>query len=70
MASTAKGQNRVDLYVEQLCQDGCGKVREYIRALQSGEQLPQLAHLERVELDAILKELISIMAAYEGSCKS
>lgn len=70
MAVTAEGQNRVDLCVERLCQEGCGKVTECINLLQAGEALPVLAHLEPAEVKAVLEELVSIMAAYEGSCKS
>ena len=70
MAVTAKGQGRVDLLVERLCQDGCGKVTEYIRLLQAGEDLPQLARLAPEEVKAVLDELVAVMAAYEGSCKS
>jgi hypothetical protein len=70
MAVTAEGQNRVDLCVERLCQEGCGKVTKCINLLQAGEALPVLAHLEPAEVKAVLEELVSIMAAYEGSCKS
>jgi hypothetical protein len=70
MAVMAEGQNRVELCVERLCQEGCGKVTEYIHLLQAGEVLPALAHLEPAEVKAVLDELISVMAAYEGSCKS
>jgi len=70
MAVTAKGQIRVDLCVERLCQEGCGKVTEYINLLQAGETLPELAHLAPAEAKAVLDELVAIMAAYEGSCKS
>jgi hypothetical protein len=69
MAVTAEGQNRVDLCVERLCQDGCGKVTEYINSLQAGETLPVLAHMTPAEVRAVLEELVSVMAAYEGSCK-
>ena len=70
MAVMAEGQNRIDLCVERLCQEGCGKVTEYINLLQAGEALPVLAHLAPAEVKAVLDELVSIMAAYEGSCKS
>jgi hypothetical protein len=70
MAVTAEGQNRIDLCVEALCQEGCGKVTEYINSLQAGETPPVLAHLAPAEVKAVLYELVSVMAAYEGSCKS
>jgi len=71
MTVTAKGQGRVvDLYVERLCQDGCARVTEYISLLQAGEDLPQLARLAPEEVKAVLEELVAVMAAYEGSCKS
>jgi len=70
LAVTAIRQSRVDQCVERLCYEGCRKVREYIRALQSGEQLPALAHLKPLEVNAVLGELKSIMAAYNGSCRA
>ena len=70
MAVTDTGQRRIDVCVERLCQEGCGKVTEYIRLLQSGEQLPQLSGLAPEEVEAVLDELVSVMAAYEGACKS
>lgn len=70
MAVMSKGQSRVDLCVERLCHDGCGKVTEYIISLRSGEALPELAHLSPAETRAVLDELVSVMSAYEGSCKS
>ncbi|MGD8631284.1 MAG: hypothetical protein PVH38_11230 [Gammaproteobacteria bacterium] len=70
MAVTHTGQGRIDVCVERLCQEGCSKVTEYIRLLQSGEQLPELAGLAPEEVEAVLDELVSVMAAYEGACKS
>jgi hypothetical protein len=70
MALTHTGQGRVDLCVERLCQEGCSKVTEYINLLQSGEQLPELAGLAPAEVQAVLDELVSVMAAYQGACKS
>ena len=70
MAVTHTGQGRIDVCVERLCQEGCSKVTEYIRLLQSGEQLPQLSGLAPEEVEAVLDELVSVMAAYEGACKS
>lgn len=70
MAVTHTGQSRVDLCVERLCQEGCSKVTEYIESLQSGKQLPELAGLAPVEVKAVLDELVSVMAAYQGTCKS
>ena len=70
MAVTHTRQSRVDLCVERLCQEGCSKVTEYIELLQSGKQLPELAGLAPVEVKAVLDELVSVMAAYQGTCKS
>jgi hypothetical protein len=70
MAVTAEGQGRVDQCVERLCQEGCGKVTEYIELLQAGETLPVLDHLAPAEVKAVLDELISIMAAYQSCCKT
>jgi hypothetical protein len=70
MAVTHTGQSRVDLCVERLCQQGCSKVTEYIRLLQSGEQLPELAGLEPAEVKDVLDELVAVMSAYQGTCKS
>jgi hypothetical protein len=70
MGLTHTGQSRVDLCVERLCQEGCSKVTEYIGLLQSGQQLPELDGLAPAEVQAVLDELVSVMAAYQGSCKS
>jgi hypothetical protein len=70
MALTPTGQSRVDLCVERLCQQGCSNVTEYIRLLQSGEQLPELAGLEPAEVKDVLDELVAVMSAYQGTCKS
>ena len=70
MAVTHTGQGRIDVCVERLCQEGCSKVTEYISLLQAGETLPQLEQLAPEEVKAVLEELVAVMAAYEGSCKS
>jgi hypothetical protein len=70
MAVTANGRDSIELCVERLCLEGCGKVRECINSLQAGKTLPELEHLAPAEIKAVLNELVSVMAAYEGSCKS
>ena len=55
--------------VEQLCQQGCDKVYEYIDALQAGRQLPGIGPLSPAERRSVLTELRSIMAVYESGSR-
>ena len=41
-----------------------------ILALQNGEEIPEVAGMSAVERQAVLEELASIMAVYDGSCES
>jgi secondary thiamine-phosphate synthase enzyme len=41
-----------------------------IRALQQGEEFPEVADLSRAERMSVLAELIAIMDIYDGSCDS
>ena len=54
--------------VESLCQQGCARVNESIRALQSGRPVPGIGALDKTERHALLEELVSIMAVYQRSC--
>jgi hypothetical protein len=63
------GQSRkVESCIEALCQQGCDQVNGYIKALELGEEFPEVAHLSIQERRAVLRELIDIMDAYNGSC--
>ncbi|MCG6965805.1 MAG: hypothetical protein LJE59_04790 [Chromatiaceae bacterium] len=39
-----------------------------IDALESGRPLPEVRGLSRAEVNAVVRELRSIMSVYEGSC--
>ena len=58
----------VERCVELLCQQGCSKVSEYIDALQRGRPVPGIDVLNEGERQALLAELVSIMAVYQCSC--
>ena len=56
--------------VDALCEQGCSKVNDYIGALQNGEDFPEVAGMSRAERQDVLRQLIEIMAVYDGSCES
>lgn len=58
----------VERCVELLCEQGCSKVSEYIDALQRGQSVPGIDELKEDERQALLEELVSIMAVYQCSC--
>jgi len=51
--------------IEDLCNDGCKAVNQYIRQIETGRIPKQMVHLRSVEQKKILLELKSIMAVYE-----
>lgn len=51
--------------VEQLCEDGCVAVNQYISEIQSGKYPAAMRQLDRQECETVLTELKSIMAVYE-----
>jgi hypothetical protein len=63
------GEADIERCVEQLCQQGCDKVYEYIDALRSGRQLPEIGPLTAAGRRAVLEELLSIMAVYESGTR-
>jgi hypothetical protein len=52
--------------VEALCNEGCNKVYGYIRALEKGEEFPQVAHFSMEDRRMVLTQLVSIMYVYDG----
>jgi hypothetical protein len=60
----------VQACVDRLCEQGCSRVSACILALQNGEELPEVAGMSAVDRQAVLEELMSIMAVYDGSCES
>jgi hypothetical protein len=58
----------IDQCVETLCQKGCQSVRQDIRLLEQGIVLPELAVLDDLTRQAVLKELRAIMMVYGDSC--
>lgn len=61
---------RVQVCVDRLCEQGCSRVNACILALQNGEEVPEVADMSAVDRQAVLEELVSIMAVYDGSCES
>jgi hypothetical protein len=61
---------KIEECVEILCHQGCSMVYRRIRALQQGEEFPEVADLSRAERMSVLAELIAIMDIYDGSCDS
>jgi hypothetical protein len=60
----------VQACVDRLCEQGCSRVNACILALQNGEEVPEVADMSAVDRQAVLQELVSIMAVYDGSCES
>ena len=52
--------------MEALCSEGCDRVYRYIRALEKGEEFPQVAHLSMEDRRVVLAQLVSIMYVYDG----
>jgi hypothetical protein len=61
-------QNQVEECIETLCQKGCQSVRDDIRLLEQGVVLPELAVLDDLARQKVLKELRAIMAVYGDTC--
>lgn len=59
---------KVESCIEALCQRGCSQVNGYIKALEMGEEFPEIAHLDIEERRAVLRELVAIMGVYDGVC--
>lgn len=66
MAESHKIQQRV----ESLCQSGCKAVNATIAALESGQPVAQVEDLSAEERNAVLRELKTIMAVYDGDCEA
>lgn len=67
MALTTNAE--VNAAIERLCRDGCKSVREYIAALESGDNHPAFAHLASEQRTQLLAELKAIMAVYGDNCR-
>jgi hypothetical protein len=61
-------QMRVERCVEQLCEQGCKKVADYIEVLQAGRSVPGMEGLNKADQAQVLRELVSIMSVYQRSC--
>jgi hypothetical protein len=55
----------VEEHVTLICELGCVRVREVIRALQQGDTTPETQNLSPTERMQILYQLQSIMAVYD-----
>jgi hypothetical protein len=61
-------QQLVEQCVERLCRKGCQAVWSDIDALEAGGSVPEANELSAAEREAVVVELRSIMAVYQGSC--
>lgn len=52
--------------IEALCQKGCREVLETIRKLENKSSVDETTGMNEEEIQAVLKELKSIMAIYEA----
>ncbi|MFA7593075.1 MAG: hypothetical protein WCY26_04960 [Thiohalobacteraceae bacterium] len=59
------GDASVDRCVEEFCEQGCGSVRDYIRALREGQPLPQFEGLDAAQRRLLQRELEAIMGVYD-----
>ncbi len=62
-----RANEAVEHCVETLCDQGCGRVSEYIRALRAGQVFAEVAALSEAERQVVLAELEAIMAPYKGT---
>ncbi len=58
----------VEQCVERLCRKGCKAVWSDIDRLESGHRVPEVGGLSEPEVEAVVRELKSVMAVYEGRC--
>lgn len=69
MGRTVTGADKVlERVISRLCEQGCARVREYIRALQHAEDLPEFAELDAGQRATLLRELQAIMRVYDDRC--
>lgn len=59
-------QKRIDHCVETLSHEGCTEVWRIIADLESGKEVAETNGLTAEERQAVLAELKSIMAVYQG----
>ena len=58
-------QADLQVIIDELCNDGCKAVSQYIKEIESGSLPRQMTHLASAEQRQILLELKSIMAVYD-----
>jgi hypothetical protein len=51
-----------------MCHKGCRAVWSDIDALEAGKRLAEVEGLSKAEVYAVIAELKSIMAVYQGTC--
>ncbi len=63
--------NQIELFLEQICEQGCRSVNKVIKQLEKGEIIELTRDLNESQHKILLKELKSIMAVYgeTGSCE-
>jgi hypothetical protein len=67
-ANSVMLSKQIEICIEILCQKGCRSVREDIRRLEQGVELPELKMLDELACQTVLKELCAIMAVYGDRC--
>ena len=65
---TEINQARVDDVLEELCQAGCGRVREIIEEIEQGALPAAATQLNPAEQALLLDELNAVMNAYQRAC--
>jgi len=68
LRGAALNHRLVEQCVENLCDKGCRAVWSNIDALEAGKTLPESKGLSKAEVDAVIVELKSVMAVYQGTC--
>ena len=63
-------QVKVEHALEEVCQSGCGRVRELIDEIRQGNWPQNALQLNSDERKLFLQELESVMKAYQGACKT
>ena len=57
---------KIEERVTLICELGCVRVREVMRALERGDTTPETAGANAEERQQILRELAAIMAVYDA----
>lgn len=64
----ARVEAKLQQIVDQVCEQGCARVRDCINALQQAETFPEYASLDKAQRELLLRELQAIMSIYDDRC--